>query len=576
MSSSSSTVSPTLELKQEVREKIDKYLENSWENLHRLVGQTVRLVCHHPITVAVTMELPGSHLVWLINGSPLIMDPSRVFYYKGNIDITDLSPSDTGVYECIVRWTSGNILDNVTVGVYSLQVSTLSATRYIFEYEPLKLVCNSGSLGRLFPAATRQWFFNETAFTLLPSLLADNETVEVIHKIHKNQSGVWKCQVTHSRSGRVWDTAWLNVTVQDPPSFIARWYRQMADHVGIVFAALGLIIIISFLIFLYSAYQVKHIEDEADDEFKRQRADWEDIFSGFVEKGEITAEDFPEPEPKETSLEEEDEEEEDVDEDTDEEEHSESEDVPDNARFRGQKVSDVNINKVLVADDSDKNTFTNTGRVYVRNSRRRRLLDSTPPRLQGALRSCRSPRHTSLDSIRDCSYTELEKRHRPRPSSAKMFTALNKQEAFQWLFKNSADMRTINALLKETADISLVDLDFSPGKLVSSTDTQSFGVDPESTACKSLETSSKVQGRFGQQEGHSRCLDTCSSDKQPHRVRFSLDMPLKHSEQRVGLSKMSRNKVSTRSKSSGHNLKLMPSRSHIKYMSLPEEAEDLV
>ena len=55
-----------------------------------------------------------------------------MFFYKDNVDITDLTPIDSGVYACALAWDMKGVKDNVTMGVFSLQVVSSSLLTHVF------------------------------------------------------------------------------------------------------------------------------------------------------------------------------------------------------------------------------------------------------------------------------------------------------------------------------------------------------------------------------------------------------------------------------------------------------------
>ncbi|GFO23197.1 contactin-6 [Plakobranchus ocellatus] len=199
----------TIELSLELKRKVAWFLERTLQSLSARAGEKVKLICGHSISHAVLQELPGSSLSWTFNTEPLEMDPSRFLYYKENLDITDLVPSDSGVYECLVTWGADDtVKQNLTLGVFSLEVETDTPTRYVFENEATKMDCHSVTLGNLFPDAVRYWLYNGTHTSVLPVTRASNKTYDVIAAVSRSMSGVWECQVMQPRTERIWVPAW--------------------------------------------------------------------------------------------------------------------------------------------------------------------------------------------------------------------------------------------------------------------------------------------------------------------------------------------------------------------------------
>ncbi|CAG5118889.1 unnamed protein product [Candidula unifasciata] len=276
-----------VQLDPELRKQVEWFLQRMMQSFSKRVGETVSLICGHALTVSVVDSLPGAMLSWFLNDDPLEMDPSRVLYNKGNIDITDLTPVDTGVYTCQVEWGPEKARDNITVGVYSLVVTADNPTRYVFESDGMQLFSNSVPLGELFPAATRQWLYNNTNGTSLMPTLASNISVDVVPRVDKSMAGVWTCRVDDLATMRNWTTAWFRLGVQDAPSFIARTYRVLSDHVYVVIVVSSIVVVLLCIFFIYGVRLMKQKEDETDEEFLKTRNGWEEKFSTFGAGGKV-------------------------------------------------------------------------------------------------------------------------------------------------------------------------------------------------------------------------------------------------------------------------------------------------
>ncbi|RUS76448.1 hypothetical protein EGW08_015789 [Elysia chlorotica] len=341
----------TVELSPEAREKVNWFMQRTLQSLSTQAGEKVKLICGNSITEHVLQELRDATLSWTFNTEPLTMDPSRMFYYKENLDITDLVPRDSGVYACVVSWGADDtVKENLTLGVFSLEVETESPSRYVFEHEPAKMDCHSLTLGELFPDAVRYWLFNGTHTSALPVTKASNKTYDVIQSVNRSMTGVWECQVLQQKTERVWATAWhlpgefrvydhlpgefrgfrhlpgevrelrhlpgevrelrhlpgevrelghlpgelrglehlpgefrvfgqsawYNVSVQDPPSNIDRTFRFFQENWYTVVIISSVILILFVLLFCYSAYRLKNIQDEVDEKFQDERKLWEE------------------------------------------------------------------------------------------------------------------------------------------------------------------------------------------------------------------------------------------------------------------------------------------------------------
>ncbi|XP_059168626.1 uncharacterized protein LOC131950473 [Physella acuta] len=488
VTSTTARVPLTSELSNEVRDKVSAYMDQMFQNFQRKVGETVRLICDHPVTHAVQAELPESTLTWSFNDDYFLMDPSRVFYYKGNLDITDLTPGDTGVYECVVKWGSGNTQENITVGVYSLQVETQTPTRYIFEKEPARLDCHSGCLGRLFPASTRRWLLNDTFVNTKVLTLADNTTVDVIDAVGYSDSGVWECQVTHSRTNRTWDTAWMFLSVDKPPIFLARWYRTLHDNMGIVMFIISLTILIALILFLFSAHKLKEKEDESDDQFIHERNGWETTLSKFVEKGEVTVDDIKEKKDKKEDGKSKKEDEKKTDENKkDESKESDDEDdddvddkkkkEKDKKKIKGKTEKKSNKS---TSEDENENAFSFDTN-FSSSKRSKSTSYFTTPAERDLARSW--PRSSK-------SRDRKSKKNR-KSSGFTVYPAVTRDLALRWLVKNCPHLRQLDAAMQNSSNLPLFDLspDLEP-LLSSSSETIDF-VDSSTTDLLESSTTSE-------------------------------------------------------------------------------------
>ncbi|GFS20763.1 plasminogen [Elysia marginata] len=205
-----------------------------------------------------------------------------------NLDITDLVPRDSGVYACVVSWGADDtVKQNLTLGVFSLEVETEGPTRYVFEQQLTKMDCHSVTLGELFPDAVRYWLFNGTHTPTLPVTKASNRTCDVIRAVNKSMSGVWECQVLQQRTARVWATAWYNISVQDPPTGADRAFRNLQENWYTVVVAISVFFALLLIIFCFSAFKLKKIQDDVDEQFRDEREGWEDTLIKYGENGKI-------------------------------------------------------------------------------------------------------------------------------------------------------------------------------------------------------------------------------------------------------------------------------------------------
>ncbi|XP_005092281.1 uncharacterized protein LOC101859623 [Aplysia californica] len=297
------------------KKKIEWFLGSTNESLTRRVGESARFACGHSLTETAQKEMPEAELSWQLNRQALTMDPSRTLFYKGDLDITDLTPADTGVYTCALVWDMKGVKNNVTLGLFSLQVESDSPTRYVFEEEPFQLHCHGEVIGALFPSATRQWLHNGTYVTSPAPTTADNATGDIVDRITRKSEGTWECHVFHSASDRVWKTAWYRIAVQSPPSVADRWYRRIVmERPDIALAVLGGIVLVAVVFFLLSCLKARNTEEDSEKKFQGERNGWEEVLSEHRGRGKLKPSDISsgdeEDDDVETDKEEEDEEEE--------------------------------------------------------------------------------------------------------------------------------------------------------------------------------------------------------------------------------------------------------------------------
>lgn len=256
------------------------FLNITHENVSSRQGGSANLFCDNKIMKTFQQEFPFLCQRWVLNGSPLKTDQSRVQVIRNELRIMNLSPLDTGVYEC--RLEDG--LRNITIGFIALHVTTSLPTVSVEERKDLQLECNSKALDLLLsstlldlignatadnksdkttarntthiksPKTTiRQWLHNGTFSPFFPpSLPASHPSPDMLTPAELLMSGEWVCVVSHLPTNRSWVTAWILVQVRRALTPLEAWWKAVLAYpiavAGVGFAFLVLCILASIFV----------------------------------------------------------------------------------------------------------------------------------------------------------------------------------------------------------------------------------------------------------------------------------------------------------------------------------------
>jgi len=196
---------------------VKKHLNSSYYSFTKGEGETVEFQCNNIATKRFFREFPRSSRRWVLNNHPLKVEGDRMMFQLASLAIQSLKTKDQGVYLCRIDYEPRQ---SKTVGVFSLIVESETITIFVKELTPLRIQCNSGPIGYLFPTATRQW--ENKGKIMKSNIPAKDSTNDIFPSAEKSYAGNWLCSVKHKETGRIWKTASYRVFVDKPPTFTQR------------------------------------------------------------------------------------------------------------------------------------------------------------------------------------------------------------------------------------------------------------------------------------------------------------------------------------------------------------------
>ncbi|KAK3104174.1 hypothetical protein FSP39_025042 [Pinctada imbricata] len=189
-------------------------LNEQHHNFTRKLGGVVELQCETKTVQRILRIFPKASYRWIHNGSPLKMDASRMRYQMGELVMSNLIPTDTGVFVCQIEYEPGQVK---TVAIFSLFVKASKGFAiHVQQTKDVKLQCNSAALGNLFDGSKRSWKHNNKVVT--KAIHAWNRSEEVFRNAHQNVTGNWTCIVHQPITARYWTTAYYTVILDPPPT----------------------------------------------------------------------------------------------------------------------------------------------------------------------------------------------------------------------------------------------------------------------------------------------------------------------------------------------------------------------
>ncbi|XP_072038172.1 cell adhesion molecule Dscam2-like [Amphiura filiformis] len=162
---------------------------------------------------AVQKYYPDARMEWTKNGKEFQLDGLRVRIDRKTLVFEEVHGEDSGVYLCQVDYGGR---EELTVGVFSLAVSTPHAQVFVHQGQDFNLTCNGEQLGLLFNACTQKWFKDERAVKSYGDIPPQEANVEIFRRVDDRFAGSYSCVVYHPQTDRQWTTNIVNVTVLPP------------------------------------------------------------------------------------------------------------------------------------------------------------------------------------------------------------------------------------------------------------------------------------------------------------------------------------------------------------------------
>ncbi|KAG8182655.1 hypothetical protein JTE90_022478 [Oedothorax gibbosus] len=179
-------------------------------NFEKREGSSIHLPCDATVIEKIYKEYPASVLFWTRNGQVLKLVKEKIQVSLTELSIVELTPEDSGVYLCNIRYASG-VVKPLTIA--SIAVRPKKTNVLIPENEELLLFCNAVQLYKVYKAVSKLWLLNGVVYEEIrnTTLLERNEWV--IEKAQPNMTGIWTCQVIFQEKGFIWTTNITRVKV---------------------------------------------------------------------------------------------------------------------------------------------------------------------------------------------------------------------------------------------------------------------------------------------------------------------------------------------------------------------------
>ena len=248
------TADPIPKLSEYLLQAIREHLNHSHHNFLKQDGSFVKLICRSNVTNLFFKEFPDAAIKWFFNEKIFKMDLKRMTYNHGDVVISRLNATDSGVYTCNVEYFPGI---SVIVDIFSVTVNSSHIGHSPRATKPLSLQCHGSPFGIIFNDTRQQWLLNDVVredFGAAPPQSLDPYVIEVTKP---EDAGVWICSIRDGQTERVWNTSRIVVNVGPAPTI---WEGLLkAKYIG---AFIGALLVVILLFTGLCARQRKSIEDK--------------------------------------------------------------------------------------------------------------------------------------------------------------------------------------------------------------------------------------------------------------------------------------------------------------------------
>ncbi|GIY66477.1 thrombospondin-1 [Caerostris darwini] len=150
----------------------------------------IDLACAANVVGDIFKEYPRSVLFWTKNGEVLAIDRERMQLGLTELSILELTPQDSGVYLCSIRYAPEVVKP---MAVISVAVIPKKPTFEVHEEESVTLTCHGSQLEKIYKDLSQEWFHGKKVYKEFKNSTLIESNVYEIKNVTSNMTGEFEC-----------------------------------------------------------------------------------------------------------------------------------------------------------------------------------------------------------------------------------------------------------------------------------------------------------------------------------------------------------------------------------------------